>query len=324
LYRSLKREIKNQKPDFILYPVPPWYIMIMAPIIKRKTKLPYAIDFIDPWVHDIKKKNFKARVSQWIARRFEGLAVRKADVIFAVSRGMLDALLERNPSLKNIPMIEVPYGVEASDYLAIKSVTANRDPFVIRYTGAISEPMLPVVCALIKALAIVQKEIPIRVEFTGTSYAGEGLVKPVLNGIIEQNKADSFIKEFPARVGYRQALELGNTAGMQLVIGAIIPYYTASKLMGLAASGKPFYAIVNKDSFPAFFLSEIGFENKFDFDPEEIDKTETVSRLAVALRKSILGINFFKPIPLDNPVLNDHTAFAMTKKFSDAMKEVIK
>ena len=68
LYRSMKKEIKKQRPDFILYPVPPWYILWIAPLIKRRSGVPYAIDFIDPWVRTLKNENIKSYLSQVIAR----------------------------------------------------------------------------------------------------------------------------------------------------------------------------------------------------------------------------------------------------------------
>ena len=50
LFFRLIKECSQQKPDFIIYPVPPWYLLIIAPIIKKITGVKYAIDFIDPWV----------------------------------------------------------------------------------------------------------------------------------------------------------------------------------------------------------------------------------------------------------------------------------
>ena len=41
---TLIKDCKKKKPDFILYPVPPWYILIAAPIVKWFTKVPYGID----------------------------------------------------------------------------------------------------------------------------------------------------------------------------------------------------------------------------------------------------------------------------------------
>jgi len=37
LFFTLKKAAKKKNPAFILYPVPPWYILMIAPIIKKRT-----------------------------------------------------------------------------------------------------------------------------------------------------------------------------------------------------------------------------------------------------------------------------------------------
>jgi len=62
LYKQLKVKSKELNPDFVLYLVPPWYLLLIAKNIKRKTDIPYGIDFIDPWyVPDHSKKKYKKK-----------------------------------------------------------------------------------------------------------------------------------------------------------------------------------------------------------------------------------------------------------------------
>ncbi|MEI2709139.1 MAG: hypothetical protein V9E96_09025 [Chitinophagaceae bacterium] len=74
---KLIKDAKKLKADFILYPVPPWYILIAAPIVKWFTKVPYGIDFIDPWVHEeiATNRNFKYNASQFIAKSFRKMGL---------------------------------------------------------------------------------------------------------------------------------------------------------------------------------------------------------------------------------------------------------
>jgi hypothetical protein len=55
LFLALKKEAKLKKPAFILFPVPPWYIMILGPIIKKMSGIKYGIDFINGPVKNAKK-----------------------------------------------------------------------------------------------------------------------------------------------------------------------------------------------------------------------------------------------------------------------------
>jgi hypothetical protein len=219
-------------------------------------------------------------------------------------------------------MIAVPYGVEVSDYDAIQVQKKEDAGIVIRYTGAISEKMLVVVGCLLKALKEVHKILPVRVIFTGTSYAGAGLTKPVLAGLIEKNGVGDFVTENPGRVGYREALEINKGADMQLLIGDTTPYYAASKMMGLVASGRPFFGWVHEESFPAKFLKELNYPDRLFFRTEELDTEKKVKELAEALLFSLQNRERFVPVSLANPVFNQYTAKAMTATFADTFKKI--
>jgi glycosyltransferase involved in cell wall biosynthesis len=322
LYRAIIKRAKKERPALILYPVPPWYIMVMAPMIKKATGIPYIIDFIDPWLYPTNQKDIKTVASQRLAGILEGRSVRNSDAILAVSQGILDDLKTRNPTITGKLMVAVPYGVEASDYEAIQVKRVNDSTATIRYTGAISENMLIVVDTLLKAIKIVNKTFPVRVIFTGTSYAGIGLAKPVLTDLISNIGVDEIVTEFPNRVSYREALEINKSADMQLLVGDTTPYYAASKLMGLVASGIPFFALVHADSFPAKFLEELQYPLYMVYYTEELRTEEKIKQLATALLYSLQHKDKFVPVSLQNPVFNKYTAYAMTKTFVDTFQKI--
>jgi len=322
LYRSMLKQAKKRKPSLILYPVPPWYIMVMAPLIKRITGIPYAIDFIDPWVVQTKHRNIKALVSQQVAKLLEGRVVRKSSAIFAVSQGILDDLKNKYPSIASIPLIAVPYGVEISDYEAIPFHKKEGPGIVVRYTGAISDKMLIVMDSLLKAFKEIIKVLPVRVVFTGTSYAGKDLAKPVLAELISKNEVGGFVIENPARVGYREALEINKEADLLLLVGDTTPYYAASKMMGLVASGKPFFGWVHADSFPAKFLTALKYSHCLFFQTEDLGSEKKIQQLSEALLYSLQNRDRFIPVPLEDPVFSMYTAQAMTKTFIDTFQKI--
>ncbi len=323
LFFSLVKNARKEKPALIVYPVPPWYIMVMAPFVKRLTGVPYLIDFIDPWVFKTNKKDTKSRISQWLAHVLERRVVKKSDGIVAVSQGILNDLVERYPSIKEKPMAAAPYGVEASDFQAVQWEARNSPTVLIRYTGALSEAMLPVVDTLFSALKIVDRQVPLQVIFTGTSYAGAGRAKPVTEDLMARNGVASFVVENPGRVGYKEALQLNMSADLQLLIGDTTPYYAASKLMGLVASGRPFFAFVHKESFPSVFLEQLGYPYKTVFEPEELGTEKKITQLAADLLLAIRNKDSFTKIDTNNPILAQYTAHSMTKTFSDIFKKIV-
>jgi hypothetical protein len=323
LFFTLLKSIKKEKPAIVVFPVPPWYIMVMGPFIKWITGVPYAIDFIDPWVHNVSKKGIKARLSQLIAKLLEGFVVKRSAVIYAVSEGILNDLRKRYPSIKSKPLIAVPYGVEVSDYSAIMTNERDNNIFTIRYTGAVSDLMLPVVDSLLKAFKIVKETVAIDVVFRGTSYAGAGQAQPKLAELINANCVNSFVKEYPDRVTYKEALEISVNADMQLLIGDTSSYYAASKLMGLIASQKLFFAFVHKDSFPSRFLEDLKYCYKVDFDIENLSEENKIRELAERILLALKTKDQFIPIDLSNHIFNQHTAKEMTKTFTVNFEKAI-
>ena len=323
LLPAIKKAAKKEKPDFILYPVPPWYILLIAPLIKRKTKIPYGIDFIDPWfVGEIpKNSNFKKRISQKFARRFEKKAVLKADIIYSVSEG-ININLKSRYSIENKPLLAIPYGVEPSDF-NISTEMPVSDKITFRYIGAVWNDAYSVLEPLLKSLSIIEKETPLQIEFYGTSYAGEGLARPQTTKWIEQFEMQNFMIENPLRVPYKKAVELTMFADIILLFGGMQPYYAASKLMGLIASGKPFIAFLHNDSFPAKFLKQLDYKYIVTYSQKELPETK-LRELIEIIKQLIKEKDNIVKFDFSNPLIQQHTALGMTKEFIKPIENLLK
>jgi hypothetical protein len=320
LITKLIKDCKKKKADFILYPVPPWYILIAAPIVKWFTKVPYGIDFIDPWVHEelAVNRSFKYKASQFIARTLEKWVCKNASIIFSVSEGINSNLKKRHPVLQNIPMFAVPYGAEESDFLSLAKQlpTQKNEIFTIRYIGAIWGDCYAVLDGLMPAFAQWHNTINFNIEMYGTTYAGEGLAKHQMGKWFSENNMSNFAKEYPLRVTYKKAVELTLTADLIFLVGGMQPYYAASKLMGLIVSKKPFLAFVHKDSFPAKFLQQLNYPYVVTYSAEKHElPIKQQTKLIETLNLLYNNINQFQPINLSHPLVLENTAEGMTKVF---------
>ncbi len=323
LYKELKRITKQEQFDCILFPVPPWYVMVVAPLIKKKRKIPYAIDFIDPWVEGgelPKEATWKRRLSQWIARKLEGWVTRNASAIFAVSQGIIDDLVKRVPQCGNIPSAAIAYATDPKDFeLPIQQNTL--DEVLVRYIGAVWDDAYPVLDGLFAGVADLQN---VKFEFYGTSYAAGALVQPQLHRWTEPLNIQEMVEEHPHRIPYRQAVEFMLEADMLIIFGGMQPYYAASKLHGMIASGKPFFAMVHRDSYPAEILEQIGYEYVVLYSERNgdlpVDKKEEV---AAVMTNLIANLNGFKGVDNNQPVVLENQARSMTGKFIDLINEAI-
>ena len=328
LFFKLRKYAKKEKPDFILYPVPPWYILMIAPMIKRLTGVPYGIDFIDPWVYDldVRERSTKKRISHWISRRMEKKVCESASIIYAVSDGINENLIKRYPSLKRKTFITVPYGAEQNDFDSMRNQLPipHNQKIIIRYIGAISIDCYVVLDGLMPALAKVEKSQQLQIEFFGTSYASEKMSKPQLDKWISENDMHQYTIENPYRVTYRKAVELTLQSDVLLLIGSMAPYYAASKLMGLLVSKKPFVAFVHEDSFPAKLLLEINFPYVVTYNntPEKLPAIQ-VNLLSATIKKAIVEKHIFAGVDLCHPLIQENTAYGMTKVFLEPINKLL-
>lgn len=111
---------------------------------------------------------------------------------------------------------------------------------------------------------------------------------------------------------------------MLLLFGGMQPYYAASKLMGLIASRKPFFALLHKDSFPAQFLNELKYPYLVTYSNKQVDlpiaKVEDIVNTFSALLQNHKA---FVPLDINHPLIQENTAKGMTKKFAEPIKNLL-
>tara|TARA_R110002049_G_scaffold221870_8_gene393426 strand:- start:2886 stop:4151 length:1266 start_codon:yes stop_codon:yes gene_type:complete len=316
----------TKKPDFLLYLVPPWYILLIAPFVKFLSGVPYAIDFIDPWVAGgeiSKKASFKKKTSQWIARNLEGFVTKNASIIYAVSEGINQQLVERHPTLKRKEMYAIPYGAEQSDFFNQSFTLTESDTLTIRYIGAVWEDAYLTLDSLFTAISEIKTSF--KCEFYGTSYAGEGLAKPQLDKWINKLSLIDRLIEFPDRVTYKKAVELNMKSDILLLFGGMQPYYAASKLFGLIVSEKPFFAFLHRDSYPAKFLTSMNYKYLVTYSETEgdlpVNQKDKVKDVLSALMAEFVT---FEPLNINDSRILEHTALGMTKAFVKPMFQKLK
>ncbi len=324
LFFALWQHARKEKPAFMLYPVPPWFILVIAPIIKWLTGVPYGIDFIDPWVHKTKTyTTYKHKLTQEIAKTLEGWVVRNASVIYAVSKPINDDIIERHGSMGAKPFFAIPYGVEASDFDSLKNTNTKNEVLTLRYIGAVWVTAYLVLDTLMAAFARLNANYKFRVEFIGTSYAIGSLAQTQLTPFIEKNKLESVVFESADRRPYKDAVRLTVSADMLFLFGDISTQYAASKLMGLVASAKPFFAFLHRESHPYRFLKSLDYPYLVGYTTEIGDTpADNLSCLIETLTILFNKYQNFVSLDLSNPLIQEHTAANMTRRFLEPISKI--
>ncbi len=262
LRRALREICGSRRPDLIYIPGPPWHPFLLGPAMKRAYRVPYVLDYIDPWVNSMGADGRWWTKAYWYRRTaiaLEPRAVRGASHVVAVSTGTTDLVRAWNPGLPADRCTAIPYGVEPSDFDVLRA-RPRPNPFWdradgrfhIAYVGAMLPRGYDTLRALFSALNELRRSAPllsdrVRVHFVGTTYdptPRQSLVLPVAH---EMGVAD-LVTEHAARVPYLDALNTLCGADAILVMGSTERHYTASKIYPSIHARRPILAIFHAAS----------------------------------------------------------------------------
>ncbi len=267
-FGNLKRKaieiINSEKIDCIWVPIPPFYTALIARKVHDATGVPYVIDYIDPWVHDFPgSHNFfsRAKFASLIANYLEPVAVKKAAGFTGVSSSYYLPVLDRNPKLKKIPHLGMPYGFDPNDYNAKPANSKllwenDGDVIPYIYAGAFLPNAHYFINELFKIISLLRNDgklnPKVRFYFAGTGNTN-------LNSISDYaiaNEIQDIVCERKDRIPYLEVLNnLSNASGV-LAIGSTEMHYTASKIFQSILSKRPVFAVFHHQSSVIDILRE--------------------------------------------------------------------
>lgn len=261
--------VASNSADLVFATVLPGYTSLVGAWAKRKFRLPFVLDYQDPWVSEwgasrpsFSKTGLTHRLATWL----EPGAVACADALTAVSDETLQTLYERKLVRPGLPTETIPIGADANDHVVAAKfgrswITRSTNEFVLAYTGTIIEGMLPSVRALfraVRALADSNLEQPVRIHFIGTSAQPTGRDTFGLERLADELGVGTMFRLEPRRIGYLDALRTMQEADALLLLGSQASHYTASKIFPCWLSRKPVLALFHAESTVHQLAEELG------------------------------------------------------------------
>lgn len=330
-FNFLKKEalkiINEKNIDFIWIPIPSFYTAVLGRILYNKTKIPYGIDYIDPWIRNISnRRNFRAILSNTFARILEPYSVKKASLISGVSYHYYKPVLDRNFKNKQIENVAMPYGFDPNDHkIKLENLQLPWDNYPnckpLIYAGA----FLPLSGYFIKLLFKSIKELidedkfdkNIRLFFIGT---GNYSHKSITEYAKEENIQD-FVVEIRERFPFLHIQNfLSNSAGV-IVIGSTEKHYTASKIFQSLLSEKPVFSIFHNQSSALQILRESNALNyTVEYFENDIDEVFQ-NNIKVCFNDFVSPKDKWKPNLIS---LNKYSAMKSAEVLVDAIEKVIK
>lgn len=267
--------LNKRKIDFIWLSLPPWYISLLGPILKRYSGVPYGVDYRDPWIYQLaphEKGLNRAFLALLAARILEPRALKAAALITGVSDGYVEGVRTRYRFLEHIPFLTFQMGFARRDHVVNLDFplpfTPGKRTYV--YAGAHWSMGAPLFSLWLKALAALHRSSPLEnVEFL---FIGTGRPDlPSITGQIHDLGIADIAREIPERLSYLSVQKILRESDGAMVIGSIEAHYSASKIFQClvtaprlfaffheASVGKTVLEQCNADSFYVPFHNDMG------------------------------------------------------------------
>lgn len=294
---ALRRIIRNGAVDAVVLFGPPWFSFALGPWVCARARVPYVVDYIDPWISDwTSEHSFLSK--GWMYRRLaaaiEPAVLRRAEHVTAVSEGILSDLRRNYSWLKPENMSSMPYGAEPEDMIASERLGIMPPDFRpddgqihVCLTGAFQPRGTEVLRAVFEAARKLREQQPemgarLVFRFYGTSNLTWGHGRFSVLPIAQSMGLADMVSEIPERIPYLQSLAVLRCCSVVLVMGSWEHYYHASKLYPAILSKKPILALCHEESSINKVINDTASGACVTFrGPEEI--ADKIPEIATAL-----------------------------------------
>jgi len=215
-----RRIVRSDPVDVIYSTSPHATAHLIALALARRARVPWVVDFRDPWYEDPPEPG-TTRIGQFAARRLERRVVARADRIVASTARLRNMLAARYPWRLQEAFLAIPNGYDEDDF---SHITASADPrgdeMLIVHAGSINENFRdprPVFEALRRAVAEGEMERSrIRLRFLGAGPFGESAA---MREAVQQAGLAANV-EFRPRLSYQDSLLEQSRASVLLLLQA--------------------------------------------------------------------------------------------------------
>lgn len=325
LKKEALRLCQTRDIDFIWIPIPSFYTALLGRIIHDKTGIPYGIDYIDPWVRDItNQSDFRAKLSQLVARTLEPYAVKKAALITGVSTPYYQPVIDRN--FKSPPVhAGMPYGFDPNDHeIKLENLKMPWDdqphckPWL--YAGAFLPNSHLFVQSFFESIAELRSvgkwDDAVRLYFVGT---GPYPAKRITAYAKDYGLGDIVI-EYRERFPFLHILNFLSKADRVMLFGSTEKHYTASKTFQCLLSKRPLLSMLHAESSAIQVIKEA---NAGDF-LLPYHEGDTKENIVMQLKPILSHIQKEVTWELNLKHLDIYTSKQSAKVLAAAMDEVLK
>lgn len=279
LRRAGEAVIRRERIDLVYFSTTVFPSMSLGPVWRRKTGVPFVLDFQDPWLSDYYGRpgspvppggKLKYGFAKGLARLLEPRAMRDVKHVISVSPAYPQMLLARYPWLNPSQFSVLPFGAAEKDFESVAALGVTQNVFDPRdgkrhivYVGVAGEIMAKALRIFFTAVRDVREREPeslrdVKLHFVGTNYAPEGRASKTVEPIARECGVADLVEEQTGRVPYFEALKILLDSDAILLFGSDDPAYTASKLYPCILARRPILALFHERSSVVDILRRCG------------------------------------------------------------------
>lgn len=268
--------LQEEEFDLVYFSTTVFLSMALSSHWWKKFRVPYILDFQDPWLNYYYQKSgtnppggwLKYGFSQKVAQFSEPHAMRYVSHVTSVSPAYPETLRQRYPWLTAEQFTVLPFGAPEKDFELLSELQVKQNIFDPQdgkqhwvYVGRGGQDMALALHSLFLAIQQERDRAPdrwsnVKLHFIGTSYAPKGRRKKAVEPIASEYGLSDIVEELPERIPYFEALKVLVDSDVILLIGSDDPGYSASKLYPCVLARKPILAIFHHQSLVVKLLQE--------------------------------------------------------------------
>lgn len=237
LYKKLLNVTKNNNYDYIYYTAGPFLHLWVAPLIKRISRIPYILDYRDPWLLSPYNNSKKFKLA---AKMIEPSVVKNAKYILNVTKDATNIHIDHYKNENNKKFITIENGYDSEDFMNIETEKIDANGIKLIYSGKLGgfRNINNLLDAILKLNKINEEKI---------YFIHIGKYEDSIKSYIENNiEAGKYIIQ-KGFLPYKKALSYIKASDIGVIISGGHPYEPTTKIYDYIALNKKILCINDID-----------------------------------------------------------------------------
>lgn len=325
LHREARKLLRQKPFDFVWFSMPSWYPSLMGCSLSKEFKVPFGLDYQDPWVHAIpeEEKGFnRATFTIALAKILEPLALRRVSLISGVSHGYIHGTLSRNPIAARVPSVIFQVGFRSADHDIqlpdyLPPLESDKETYV--YAGAHWAMGHPLFREFMLALSLAKKsgQLAKNVQFLFIGTGNPNL--PSLSSLANELQLGTTFREHPAKISYLEVQQTLRSCAGSVVLGSTEPHYSASKIFQCLLTSPRTMGYFHHESAGMGILRECKADTfSLGYDPK-MSRDQRIESLCEAMLRFVNASEPWKP---NLKALERHSSSSNACKLIQAVEQL--